>query len=540
MVFRSRLGSGALAALACVTFVACGDDGDGDSGTGATDGGDTTTTVATGGECTEERIGGEVTMGVLSEARGLDPTVTGGTGRTGDTELAAIYDTLMRYDADEGVYVPHLAESLESDDDQTWTLTLRSGVTFGNGDPLTAADVRDHIERVKTGQNATPRSLAAQVASMEVVDDLTLELSLESPFAGFPGVLASGTGMVVNPRVVASMSPEEFNLMPTGAGVGPYEPVRYAPGEEIVLEAKDDYWGGPVCIQTLRFVFIAGAQATYDALSNDEIGVAYLREPIVIAQAKDDGFDGFSQIQNAGEALALNSGVGDTEPRTADPRVRRAIQLALDPELVDDRANEGQGLPTSTLMWSESRLDPGVEGLTQDQDAARELVEEVKADTGWDGGVDLLCDVAPYRQETAIVVEALLEEVGFEVEVESNVPISDLVARVFEGNFEIACWGLNVNDENPWIGLDQFRSDSPSNYAGYANDDVDAAIADLRVAGSDDDAVAALGSIQEAWNEDPAVAVLAAFENYVTWSSSVQGIIPSANASILFHDAFIE
>src|SRR5688572_1101921 len=59
--------------------------------------------------CTADRVGGNVTMGVLSEAKGLDPTVTGGTGRTGDTELAAIYDTLMRYDQQSGEVVPQVA-----------------------------------------------------------------------------------------------------------------------------------------------------------------------------------------------------------------------------------------------------------------------------------------------------------------------------------------------------------------------------------------------------------------------------------------------
>lgn len=531
MTARRTTSTGAALLVATLLLSGCGDDGEdpagSDPGSGSGSGGAT--------ECTEANVGGELTMGVYSEAKGLDPTMTGGTGRTGDTELAAIYDTLMRFDAGSGTFVPQLAESLESPDGQTWTLTLREGITYGNGDPMTAADVQASIERTKTGINTTTRSLASTVTTMEVVDDLTLTMTLDSAFAGFPGVLAGGTGMIVNPRVVEAMSPEDFNVMPAGAGAGPYEPETFAPGEEIVLTAKTDYWGGPVCIETLRFVAIAGASATYDALRNDEVQVGFLREPIVIAQAKEDGYEGLSAFQNAGEALAMNSASG----ATSDPRVRLAVNLALNPTLIDDRANDGDGLPSPNLVYGDSRLFPGVDGLLSDPDAAADLVTEAKAD-GYDGTISLLCDTAPYRIEEAIVMEALLEAVGFEVELENNVVISDLVTRVLvDRNYELSCWGLNVTDENPWVGLDQFRSDSASNYAGYANDDVDAAIAALKVATTDAEISEALGQIQAAWNEDPAVAPLAAFENFIAFDDAVGGVTLSASTMVLFDQAYL-
>ena len=138
---------------------ACGDDDDGGAAGEAeapsdeAEESEVTATPAEDEVCTEERQGGELTMGVQLMAIGLDPTVALGTGVAGATEITAIYDTLMRYNPDTGEIDPHVAESLEPNDDFTqWTLTLPEGITFGNGDPLTAEAVQFSVDRLK---NAT-------------------------------------------------------------------------------------------------------------------------------------------------------------------------------------------------------------------------------------------------------------------------------------------------------------------------------------------------------------------------------------------------
>src|SRR5690606_23979230 len=145
-----------------------------------------------------------------------------------------VYDTLVRYDQDSGEFVPQVAESLEPNADFTeWTLTLRSGVTFGNGDPLTTDAVRTSVERHRDPANRSTASYrAATVRRMRIVDDLTMVFELDRPWATFPYLLAERPGMVVNPAVLAERGAEGLNTDPTGAGVGPYEAARYAPGEE--------------------------------------------------------------------------------------------------------------------------------------------------------------------------------------------------------------------------------------------------------------------------------------------------------------------
>lgn len=239
-----------------------------------------TETNDAGGVCTDDRVGGTLTMGTLAAPQGLDPAGQPGNEPTGGSEITALFDTLMNYDSATRTYKPLVAKYLEPDArNVVWTLTLRNDIRFGNGDPLTAQAVKASIERHQAADNTqTSRIDAATIHSIAVVGPKTVRFTLKAPDPSFSRILATDIGMITNPKVVAERG-ADFASNPAGAGVGPYELERYAPGDEIVLKARNDYWGGPVCIQTIRFVSIIGAQGTYDALQHGELNVAYLREP---------------------------------------------------------------------------------------------------------------------------------------------------------------------------------------------------------------------------------------------------------------------
>jgi peptide/nickel transport system substrate-binding protein len=162
-----------------------------------------------------------------------------GSGSAGAIQLSALYDTLLRYDPASGEFEPHVAEPFEASDDLTeWTITLRECVTFGNGDPLTTDAVRDSFERVQQASVGSAQQ-ANQIAEMEIVDDRTMVFHLREPVGDCAYVLAEDAGNIVNPAVVAATGDDAFGTNPAGAGVGPYEIERFAPGEEVVMTAKD-------------------------------------------------------------------------------------------------------------------------------------------------------------------------------------------------------------------------------------------------------------------------------------------------------------
>lgn len=491
--------------------------------------------------CTEDLAGGSVTMGMWSQPSAMDPVDAGGVGATGGIEGLAVWDSLMEYDPETTEFSPRVAEDLVPNDDFTeWTLTLPPDVEFGNGDPLTADAVKASIERHQDPENGSlVAPMADFIAGMTVVDDLTLEIELTDAWPGFPIFLADQGGWVTNPAVIEEMSEEEFAAEPVGAGVGPYEVSRFAEGDEIVLTAKDDWWGGPVCIEELHFTVIEGSPATFDAFQQGEIDMAWLRDPSVNQRARDEGVNGHSFYQSAGEALAMNMSAAPTD----DQRVRRAVQLALDLDAINDRTDDGAALPSSSLIWSESQFHGDVSGPEHDREAAAALVEEAKADTDWDGQVEIVCLDDSRRVDQMIATQAQLEAVGFDVEL-TNVGTGELVQRLLvDRDFQIGCFGYGIYPEALWERLNQFfRSDSPQNFKGLDSAEIDEAIVDIRAAVELSEVQDAVDVIQTEWNETAPGAMMFAVEERVIWGDHVQGLDfePAYKGTFRFDEAFLE
>jgi peptide/nickel transport system substrate-binding protein len=153
--------------------------------------------------------------------------------------LYAIHDALVR------PYPGHrmgnsLAESWrESPDGRVYEFTLRRGLTFHNGDPLTAEDVKFSFERYK---GAGAKEFQTHVQQVEVVDPLTVRFYLKEPgpdFMTFYGTTATAAGIVVPKKYLTRVGDEGFRKHPIGAG--PYKFVSQQPGIEVVLEAYPGY-----------------------------------------------------------------------------------------------------------------------------------------------------------------------------------------------------------------------------------------------------------------------------------------------------------
>lgn len=568
-----RSGSAMMASLVAMSLViaACGGDDDADdvgSPTPATDSSDEqtsseppaaepsdeseptaddTTTEETpddetgvSADCPADRQGGSLTMGVFSEPPGLDPIRTNASASTGGTEVLAIYDALLRFDAATGTYEPRVAESVEpSADFSVWTVKVRPGVTFGNGDPLTANDVKYSFERFGGEDVTVPlKSLTALASEVNVIDDLTVEFVLTDPWANFPNLLANSPGMVVNQNVVDERG-DDFALNPIGAGAGPFELVDFVPGEGIRLVAKEDYWGGRPCIDELEFITIPNSSANYETFQNGETDVTFLRDPETLARAVEDGVSSLTELSDVSDNLLLNSGVRGSEAPTTDVRVRKAINHAVNIEQVNERAFGGTATMSSALYTSASRFyQEGVEPLPYDTDLAASLVEEVKAETGWDGSLRLTCEQD--REELAIALKAQLDAVGFAVELDMVPAISDLIQKVIvDADYETSCFGANLLDSDPWPGLrNNWVTTSSSNFAGYSNPEYDALIDELRITPDFESQLDIMARIQNVWNEDPPTLALTATPQTTLYDDDVDGLVITANALIMLNEAY--
>ena len=522
----------AVAGLLLATVAACGDDNE------------------------TNETGGTITMATWSATQSLDPVQVAGTGNSGGAELAALYDTIMRYDPASGAFEPQTAESLTPNDDFTqWTLTLRSGITFSDGAPYDSAAVVANMQR-HTEARSNASSLVAPITDYATPDDLTVVFTLAFPWNNFPFALAGTPGMVVNPAAVAAQG-DAFGTNPQGAGAGPFVFDEFRPDESLTLTRNPDYWGGEVPLDGVRFIHAGDGPQTYEAFRAGSVDLAFLRDAGAIADAEADGAEGIRVQYSANDTLIMNNGFpitcqeGEPAPRcegqpdgtelestapTADKRVRQAVAAAIDLETLKQRVYGGAGFMSSALISEDSRWYDGVEGPAYDIERARDLVEQAKAD-GWDGRIRVSCHTGLPTWGTA--VQGMLEAAGMQVDLTDQQEIAaNTSAVIVRKDFDLACFGSSISDAEPFFALNRdfnstYVTTGGGNFSGYVNPSVDEAIAAGRAAGSEAEVKAAISTIARAYAEDVPFLALTAQPEVVLISDEVGDVLQSVNTVVL-------
>jgi len=477
----------------------------------------------------EPKDGGTLEVVEYAEARSLDPTKTIPNGAVGGNALAAIYDTLLRYDTTEDTFIPQLAESLESDDDVTWTLKLREGVKFTDGTPLNAAAVLGSIGYFMENKGFNVLALATNIKDMKPVDDLTVEFTLNKPWATFPMMLTSGAGMILAPAAIKG-GPDKFKPI----GAGPFKFESYSPAEELVLARNDDYFGEKAHLDKIRFTWIQADQAKYDAFKNGNADVISVRAPAVLEEARRDGWSGIMNPVGSGATITINNREGRPGHSL---KVRQAINAAIDPELYLERSQDGAGLPTRNLYSKAYPYYTDVETADYDPELAKKLVAEAKAE-GADTTLSYIGQSDPVSQSAAVTIKAMLEEAGFTVELDLLRDVAEQTARIYGSrDFDLAVGGLSMA-EDPYTSLaSNVYSTSPSSGNGYVNKEMDKLIDELQ-SKRPVEAIDTLKAINELWQETIPTVILSEGGFFSPWQDNVHGIIPTSQNIMLYGGAW--
>ncbi|MGN0065419.1 MAG: ABC transporter substrate-binding protein [Nocardioides sp.] len=477
--------------------------------------------------------GGTLSFAEYGEARSFDTTKTYATGATGGNVLAALYDTLMRYDRDADAWVPQLAESLESNDDQTvWTLKLREGVTFSDGTPVDAKAVVGSLGYYMANYGYGSITMLTNGAKMKPIDDLTVEFTVARPWATFPAMLSGGPGMIMAPAAYK----DPANFKPIGAGA--FELEKYTPQSETLLKARPDYYGGAPNLEKLRFVTLGADSAKVESLENGDVNGAWIRTDNVVEKAREDGHEGYVYVYGSGVMININGREGRPGE---DIRVRQALAMAFDNQSYVDRAKEGAGIASKSLFADSSPWSTGVETPDVDVEAAKALLDEAKAD-GYDGKIGYLVASDPAAQAAGVQVEAQLEAVGFDVTLDVAESITDLVQRAYvDHDFDLTQGASNVPDEDPFGALYEWLySQSPTNGGGYANEEVDKLLGELQAVGDDPEAGAeVMKKIETIFQEEVPSIIVGPNAVFVVLDDNTNGVIPTTQGIQFFDEAWI-
>lgn len=456
---RTTLGFGAAAAAAMLLSSCKSSDSDTSGGGSSGGSGSSVVDNAFGGQALDNgnaRAGGELRFAASQPIETVDPIgfLAAGASMVG----YGLYDSLMKFENSSGTIVGGIAESLETDDYETWTLKLRDGVTFTDGTPFTADAVVAHWTRF-TGDTSTAYqagSTRAQLKSFEASDDLTVAITTNGAQYDFAALLTGQAGMVPSPTAVDKEG-DGFGQKPVGAG--PFKISSFKPGGDVVLARNDDYFDSKLpYLDEITFVTVATSQGRVSAIQSGDLDIAVTLAASDIATAESAGLKTLTQAANGYWYLMANHSTAPFD----DPSVRKAVLQAIDFDdlssaVFDGTASQLKGwIPTGNDAYVEADNFPAY-----DADAAKQAIDDYKAGGG-DPSFELLILESEDYQRLAAVVQQMLTDIGMTMTIKTvdQTTISSVsISGEYQGQFRFATVPITVGSDQ-W---NRFNSKSMGN-----------------------------------------------------------------------------
>lgn len=353
-----------------------------------------------------------------------------GTARLGQL----IYDFLMET-GDDLRARPRLAESLETEDHQTFVVHLRRGVRFHDGHELTARDVVYTFSKFLDPAFVSPfKGAFTSMIGVQALDDYTVVFELKAPFPSFPV-----TNLVPIPILPDGVDDETLARSPNGTG--PYRFVRYATDDKVELTAFAGYWNGAprnagIVLKVIPDDTMRGLElrkGTADVIVND-------MPPDIVHQMETTG--DFTIVRSPGLDFSY-LGFNMRDPAVSDRRVRQAIGYATNRDAIvkylrRDLAHAATGL-LPPQAWA---YEPDIFTFTFDPGKAKQLLDEAGyRDPDGDGPLprlrlSLKVSTNEEVRLQSTVIQQDLRQVGIDLDVRSY-EFATVFADILKGNFQI-------------------------------------------------------------------------------------------------------
>jgi len=385
-----------------------------------------------------------------------------------------IYDPLVRKD-DHFNLQPWLATSWDRPDPLTWVFHLRSGVRFHDGKPLTAADVAWSIRSMTDGTILTGKGDAFKdVASVSVSDPLTLVLHMSKPNQSLLFNLSDGLF-----GVVESGAGRDEGLHPVGTG--PFRFVGQVQDKEVVVERNADYWAGAPKIEGVRFEVVPDDITTALEMKkgSGDVESNVLTLDMVHSLSAQPNL----RIEAGPGARVDYANFNVNDPALRDPRVRQAIDCAIDKPALIAALWRGEARPAETLLPEEHWAAASNNALPQyPHDVARaiRLLNEAGLKPDKDG-VRLRFTLKTSTDETtrleAQAIQAELREAGIAVTIRSA-EFGTFYSDITKGAFQMYMLRWIGSNEDPDIFRYGYATESfppkGANRGHYSNPKLDA------------------------------------------------------------------
>lgn len=386
--------------------------------------------------------------------------------------LVNVFDGLLAREGKEGKIVPGLAEKYEHPDALTWKFTLRQGVQFHNGTPLTSADVKFSFERLADPKLSKWLETGQAIASIETPDERTIIFKTKNPTPWF--VSNVHQLFIVSKKDVESRDAGDVGVKPMGTG--PYKFVEWVKGSHLKFTANETYWGGAPKIKQVELKIITEPATRFAALASGSVDlVAGLPLELFEQIQQNPKLEILSRPSRRVIYLALGNKAGTP---LADVRVRRAIYLAINEDEIIQKVMQGKASPAAQLADSASTgFNPTLKRLPFDPEKSKALLKEAGYEKGFE--ITLAGPNDRYVNDAKIAEAAVqyLNKVGIKAKLDVK-PKAVFFPEVTSGdkfNFYLLSWldgaydsarGISTNlatynKEKGWGGWNGARFSDP-------------------------------------------------------------------------------
>ena len=408
-----------------------------------------------------------LTIGLASEPTSADPHYH---NLSPNNALARhVFDPLLILDADLGV-TPGLATSVKATDDKTWTVELRKGVKFSNGDPFTADDVIFTFCRIMNNPTTLAGSFQPTIQNFEKVeatDDHTLRITTKAvePLMGelLAQLMIVSDSIMDHDKISFDLENNcgvkgewpglnSFNTGEMAIGTGPFKYVKFVKGAEIELARNDDYWGGKSPWETVELLPVPNAGPRLAGLLAGDYDVIETPSARDVANLKDDPNFGVT-IKPSNRVIFLQLDVfrddspfikaADGKNPLMDVRVRQAISMAIDRKTIVKRIMDNAASPAPQYVPEEMfGAIPNPEELPFDPEGAKKLLAEAGYPDGFSMTLSATNDRYINDSQIAQAVAQYLTRVGIETDVDAMTrSIFFSRRRNLEFSFSMGGWG---------------------------------------------------------------------------------------------------
>jgi ABC-type transport system substrate-binding protein len=471
----------------------------------------------------------------------LDPALT--QDATSATYIVEIFSGLVTLDPNLEV-VPDIAESWElSDDGTTYTFYLRDDVKFHDGKPVTTQDFKYSIERACdpatgsvvadtylgdiVGCQAKLRGQADEVAGVLVIDDHTLEITIDSPKAYFLSKLTYPTAFVVDQENVEGRR-QPWTDEPNGTG--PFRLAQYELGLRIVLERSEVYYGSPKpALEQVNFLLAGGSAMTmYETGELDAVPVGLAD----IERVLDPSNPLNKELSITLPTLSIfYLGFNVNKPPFDDQKVRQAFNYAIDKDKIVEVVLKKMDIK------AEGILPPGMPGYNEnlrgypyDPEKARQLIAESRygdASNLPEITLDVSGGGGAADRQVAAIVEMYKQNLGVDVAIQQTdwaTYLWDLRAHRYQMFGLTAGWIADYPDPQDFLDI-LFHSESRNNDMEYSNPEVDRLLEEARGEQDFEKRMELYGQVEEMILEDAPIVPLTHDVVYWLTKPYVKGMI---------------